>query len=141
MFEELELGSTGSTSEQQAFDLLQELERNTPAEVRRLRHHFRIAIKAAVVVQPGNASELMSLKIKGVTGDISEGGCSVLLPLPPRVGDIYRLGFDRKEFDLPLTFARCVRCRLIKEDTFEAGFSFFAPISLPERMIESAEMT
>ncbi len=115
-----------------AFDMLQELERNTPEELRRQRAHFRLAIKAGVTLQPGNASELLHLKVKGVTGDISEGGCSALLPIPPRVGDIYRLQFDRKALDLPLTFARCVRCRLVREDAFEAGFRFFSNICLPE---------
>ena len=90
----------------QAFDLLQELGRNTSAEIQRQRAHFRRVIKAGVVLQGGNASDLLKFKLKGVSGDISEGGCSVLFPLPPRVGDIYRLEFDRQAIDLPLTFAR-----------------------------------
>jgi len=133
MFDELD-SIGGLSSEQLAFDLLQELERNTPAEIRKMRTHFRIAVKSPVVLQPGNTSELMSMKIKGVSGDISEGGCSILFPLAPRVGDIYRLEFDSASVPLPLTFARCVRCRLIREDTYEAGFSFFSPITLPEQL-------
>jgi len=117
----------------QAFDLLQELGRNTSAEIQRQRAHFRRVIKAGVVLQSGNASDLLKFKLKGVSGDISEGGCSVLFPLPPRVGDIYRLEFDRQAIDLPLTFARCVRCRLVREDAYEAGFAFFRPIVLPGR--------
>ncbi len=117
----------------QAFDLLQELGRNTSAEIQRQRAHFRRVIKSGVVLQGGNASDLLKFKLKGVSGDISEGGCSVLFPLPPRVGDIYRLEFDRQAIDLPLTFARCVRCRLVREDAFEAGFAFFKPIVLPGR--------
>ena len=116
----------------EAFAVLQELSRNTPDEIRRQRAHFRLAVKVAVILQPGNASELMTMKVKGVTGDISEGGCSILFPIPARVGDVYRLTFDRAGLDLPLTFARCVRCRLVREDAFEAGFSFFTTICLPE---------
>ena len=136
-------GGPPLTSED-AFGLLRDLERNTPDEIRRQRAHFRLAIKASVVLQAGNASEIMSFKVKGVTGDISEGGCSILFPIPTRVGDIYRLLFDQKALGLPLTFARCVRCRLVSEDAFEAGFAFFSPITLPESVCarpESASVT
>ena len=121
-----------AVSDDDAFDMLQELQRNTTEEIRRQRAHFRLTIKAGVTLQPGNASELLHLKVKGVTGDISAGGCSALFPIPPRVGDIYRLQFDRKMLDLPLTFAQCVRCRLVREDAFEAGFRFFSDVYLPE---------
>ena len=95
--------------------------------------HFRIAVKSAVILQPGNASDLLRFKVRGVTGDVSEGGCSILFPLSPRVGDIYRLQFDKAALDIPLTFTRCVRCRLIREDAYEAGFAFFNDITLPEQ--------
>lgn len=121
-----------------AFHLLQDLERNTPNEIRRQRAFFRVAIKAGVTLQPGNASELLRFKVKGVTGDVSEGGCSALLPIAPRVGDTYRLTFDRGVLDLPLTFARCVRCRLVREDAFEVGFAFFSPIALPHGVLNEA---
>lgn len=127
----------GAIASDDAFSLLQDLEKNTPDEIRMQRAHFRLAIKAGVTLQAGNASELLSLRVKGVTGDISEGGTSILFPVAPRVGDIYRLTFDRDALDLPLTFARCVRCRLVREDAFEAGFSFFAPISLPEKSADA----
>ncbi len=122
-----------------AFDLLREIERNTPDAIRKQRTHFRIAIKARVFLLPGNASETLKFKLQGVTGDLSEGGCRVLFPLPVSVGDIFRLEFDRGEVDLPLTYARCVRCAMLREDAFEAGFSFFNPIALPEEMFANAE--
>lgn len=123
----------------EAFGLLRDLERNTPTEIRRQRAHFRLAIKAAVILQPGNAADLTKLKIQGVTGDVSEGGLSALFPVPVRVGDVYRLSLDRQVLDIPLTFARCVRCRLVREDAFEAGFSFFTPICLPDEVVDRAE--
>ncbi len=123
-----------AVDESLGFDLLQELEQNTPDALRRQRTHFRIALRCTVVAEPGNASELLGFRLQGVTGDISEGGCRALFPLPVRVGDVYRLTFDRQTFDQPLTFARCVRCLLIREDAFEAGFQFFAPIQLPENV-------
>ena len=133
MFDEID-PAPGLFDGDQAFDLLQELAVNTPEELRRRRAHFRLAVKAGVMLQPGNASDLLKFKVKGVTGDISEGGCSAVFPIPARVGDIYRLQFDHEQLDLPLTFARCVRCRLVREDAYEAGFAFFTPICLPENV-------
>lgn len=130
-------GESDQLSNEQAFDIMKELEQNTPDELRRKRTSFRIAIKAGVTLQPGNASGIMKLKVKGVTGDISEGGLGALFPLPPRVGDIYRLEFDQSKLPLPLTFARCVRCILIREGAYEGGFRFFAPILLPEKLASS----
>ncbi len=133
MFEDLEK-SSGNVNAEDGFELLQELGRNTTDEVRRQRAHFRVSIKAALWLQPANASDVLKFKVKGVTGDISEGGCSTLFPIPALVGDIYRLTFDKDMIDLPLTFARCLRCRLIKEDAFEVGFLFFRPICLPSNL-------
>ena len=121
-------------SDNVAFELLGELERNTSEEIRRRRSHFRVEVKARITIQPGNASDLAKLKTQGTTGDLSEGGCRALFPLPVRVGDVYRLSFDERRIDLPITFARCLRCRLLREDAFEAGFAFFAPITLPENL-------
>ena len=117
-----------------AFELLGELERNTSEEIRRRRSHFRVEVKARITIQPGNASDLAKLKTQGTTGDLSEGGCRALFPLPVRVGDVYRLSFDERRIDLPITFARCLRCRLLREDAFEVGFAFFVPIPLPENL-------
>ncbi|MFO0840575.1 MAG: PilZ domain-containing protein [Phycisphaerae bacterium] len=118
-----------------AFDLLREIESNTPEEIRRQRTHFRVAIKAHVKLLPGNVSAMQTPHLQGVTGDLSEGGCRALFPLPVTVGDVYRLEFDPGQLALPLTFARCVRCLMLRDDAFEAGFAFFSPISLPEETI------
>ncbi len=32
--------------------------------------------------------------------------------------------------DVPLVFARCVRCRLLREEAFEAAFAFFSDVSI-----------
>lgn len=125
-------------NDEQAFDLLKELEQNTPEEIRRQRTHFRVTAKAKVILQSGNASETTKMKLQGVTGDLSEGGCRILFPLPVMVGDIYRLTFDRKVLDLPTTFVRCMRCHMLRDDAFEVGFRFFNVISLPENMAADA---
>jgi len=133
MFEDLE-PACSDLNESQAHSLLQELERNRTEEIRRQRTHFRIAIKASVILQPGNASDRLAMKMKGVTGDLSQGGFGALFPLPPRVGDVYRAEFERSVLNLPTVYIRCLRCRLVRDDAFEAGFSFFAPIALPEEL-------
>ncbi|MBK9127181.1 MAG: PilZ domain-containing protein [Phycisphaerales bacterium] len=126
------LGGPGALNDENAFSMLRELERNTPDEIRSQRSHFRLEIKARVTLMPGNASDLLKFKMQGTTGDVSCGGCRILFPLPVGVGDVYRLEFDRRQLDIPLTFARCVRCSLLRESAYEAGFQFFAPISLPQ---------
>lgn len=131
-------GPVPGASDEQAFDLLRELEQNTPDEIRRQRTHFRVTVKAKVILQPGNASDLTKLKLQGVTGDLSESGCRVLFPLPIGVGDIFRLTFDRTVLNLPVTFARCMRCHMLREDAYEAGFRFFTLVSLPETLAEEA---
>lgn len=131
MFGDLE-PSAGLSDADEAFGLLQELAANTPEELSRQRAHFRLVIKAGVVLQPGNASQMLDFKVKGVTGDISAGGCLCVFPIPIMVGDIFRLEFNREQLDVPLTFAHCVRCRLIREDAYESGFSFFSNVCLPE---------
>ena len=131
MFDDAESGPE-SLDQQDAFDMLAELERNTPEEIRRQRTNFRISIKARVILRPGNSSEVRRFKLQGVTGDLSAGGCGLLLPVPVTPGDIYRIEFDRRTLDLPLMFARCVRCQLFREDAFEAGFRFFKSIAMPE---------
>ena len=118
--------------EASAFDLLRDLERQTPEEIRRKRSSDRIEVKAEVVIQSGDSSRMCKGAVQAVTGDLSEGGCRIMSPVPLGVGDVYRLMFDREALDLSLTFARCVRCRLVREDAFEVGFLFFNPIHLSD---------
>jgi len=129
MFDALD-DPTRSRNEDERFELLQDLERNTSEAIRRARSSERIAIRCSIIVQPGNSSQADSLKVRGVTGNISSGGFQALLPTPLMVGDIYRVTFDRQTLDAPPTFARCLRCRLIREDAFESGFAFFNPLDL-----------
>lgn len=122
-------------------ELLSELERNTRREIHTQRGQERLEIKAKLIVRPGNTSSLSEFSVQGVTGDISEGGCRALMPVPLGVGDIYRLTFDQTMFDLPLVFARCVRCRLIREDAFEVGCTFLSPLKLSGSLKNPPETT
>ena len=114
-------------------------EENTPEEIRRQRSSMRYAVKAPVTLQSGNASQLLDFKFKGVTGDVSTGGLQALFPMPVRVGDVYRLTFDRTEIDLSMVFARCVRCSLVREGAYSCSFRFFDRITLPENIEQIAE--
>ena len=111
---------------------LAELERNTSEAIREMRAHERITLKTKIVAEPGNLSQRRELKVQGISGDVSEGGCCVLFPVPLNVGDVYLLTFDRKTIDVSPTLARCMRCRLMREDAFECGFSFFTPLDLAD---------
>lgn len=120
-------------------ELLQSLERQKSDEIARQRIHARIDAKLRVVVKPGNSSELLALKIQGLTADISRGGCRLILPMPLGVGDLYRVEFDSSAHQLPLVFARCLRCRLLREDAFEVGLSFFTQIELPASLFQQQD--
>ena len=114
----------------EALEAIAEIEQSTPENIKQMRSSARISIRAKVIAQPGNASQRNSFQSQGVLGDISHGGCLILFPDPLRVGDIYRLTFDKSVLPVEPTFGRCLRCRLIREDAFEAGFSFFNQVDL-----------
>ncbi len=122
------------SNEELGFNALQDIERQTDENIKLQRTSDRIVIKAKVILQPANASDYMIPKIQGVSGDISTGGCSAMFPVPVMVGDVYRLNFNKSQLDISMVFARCMRCRLISEDAYEVGFSFFNPIQLPKEV-------
>ena len=111
---------------------LADLERNKCDAIKRARASTRMQVRSKVIAQPGNSGDRLKFKVQGVTGDISSGGCQVLFPIPLRVGDIYRLTFDKKELNLNSVFARCLRCRLIREDAYETGLKFYEAIDVAD---------
>lgn len=113
-------------------DLLRELEQQTSEAIRKQRSAERQEVQCSVRVRSGNASQASEPAFEGVTGDVSPGGCRIMTQVPVRVGDIYKLEFAKGELDLPIVFARCLRCRLVREDAFESGYSFFTPIKLDD---------
>ncbi len=127
-----QFGRSGLADADSAFDALQELESQTSDDIRSQRSHDRLTVKAAVTLQAGNSSEMLKWEICGVTGDVSSGGCRAMFPVPCRVGDIYRLQIEHERLNVPMVFARCLRCQLIREDAYEAGFKFFTLIDLKE---------
>ncbi len=133
MFDNLE---DKSKQQVQDFELLQELKKNESDAIRKMRTHERISIKSKVIIQSGNTSQLMDFKIQGITGDISPGGSQMLMPMPLNIGDLYRINFDKEVLNLPMTFARCIRCKLIREDAYEVGFIFFSPLNIEDAIID-----
>lgn len=117
---------------------LADLERNKCDAVKRARASTRTQVRSKVIAQPGNSGDRLKFKIQGVTGDISSGGCQVLFPIPLRVGDIYWLTFDKTQLNLDSVFARCLRCRLIREDAYETGLKFYEAIDVVDAVEDVA---
>ncbi len=124
----------GGPESGETLELLAELERSTPDAVKRARAHTRLDIRCKVFAQPGDMSRRLDMKLQGMTGDISRGGCQALFPLALHVGDIFFLSFDRSVLDVAPVLARCMRCRMIREDAFETGLAFFNSVELPTDM-------
>ncbi len=113
-------------------ELLEDLASQSLSELRKQRADTRIDFKLRVSLSPGNSSQRHEPLIDGHTKDISPGGCRAILPAPPQVGDIYLMKFESDQLCLPRVFARCLRCRLVREEAFEASFQFFNSIEIPE---------
>lgn len=123
--------SDGGGFDAWAQTLLRELEQQTPEAIRKQRSSERQDISVSVCIRPGNASDRLTIPdVDGMTGDVSTGGCRVMTSRPMNVGDVYQLRFEKGELDLPIIYARCLRCRLVREDAFENGFVFFEKIEL-----------
>jgi hypothetical protein len=124
-------------NEDDDFETLQKIEKLASEDARQQRAHERIAYKSKVILQPGNSSDFLGFKVQGIIGNISNQGCQAMFPIPLEVGDMYRMRFEKESLDVPLMFVRCLRCRLVSENEFETGFSFFGPITLPQDLISN----
>ncbi|MFT6040661.1 MAG: c-di-GMP-binding flagellar brake protein YcgR [Gammaproteobacteria bacterium] len=134
--------SANPTSENKGSEarLIAELERQSIEQIRQVRAHKRISSHVGVELRPGNASARGELPLSGKTNDISEGGCSAIFPSAILPGDIFQLQFDAKAIDVPVVFAHAMRCRMLKEGSFETGFRFFSPVVIKPRMHGSDEL-
>lgn len=120
-------------------ELLRGLDPAQSHTLARARAHARLELRLPVRARPANASEREREIVAGLSVDLSRGGCRLVAVRPLRVGDVYRLEFDAPELALPATFARCLRCRLLRDDAFEAGFEFFGELDLPARLFGAPE--
>ena len=128
MFDQMQDDDVFSMSD--AFEALSELENNTSRAILVQRSSERIEIQAKVLIQPGNASQRHQATIEGITADVSNGGCMILLPRPILVGDMFWLTFDKASFRIGSLMSRCLRCRMVREDAYESGFRFMNEIDL-----------
>lgn len=100
------------------------------------RAHARFESNAKVTVKAANASQREDINFSAICNDISAGGCRVLSNRALMVGDLFYIVFDRNQLDVPPAFARCLRCRFLREETFEMGFAFLTPVELPRNQVE-----
>ena len=113
-----------------ALEALAQLEQNTSEVMVQSRASERLDIRTKVLIHPGNASQRGDFVIEGLTGDISNGGCLALAGRPAMAGDVFFLRFAEDRVSIGPLLARCMRCRMVREDTFEIGFRFFEQIDL-----------
>jgi len=109
---------------------ISELEHNVCEEIRKQRTCERFEARCPVTVRPGNSRDRSQLAVEAVSGDVSASGCLLLSASPLTVGDVYWLTFDKSVLPIDSLFARCVRCRLLNEEAFEAGLRFFTHVTL-----------
>lgn len=105
-------------------ELIEELETQTADQIRHKRSSRRVNLQAKCMLRNINASDATPIELTGITCDVSDGGCRVVLPRPVMVGDCFRLEFPDPSLGWPTMYARCVRARLINEAAFELAFSF-----------------
>lgn len=113
-----------------AIEALADLERNTSQVIAAQRTCKRVDIETRVMVQPANCGQRHTERFDGLTADISNGGFMALMARPITVGDFFWVTFDDKELKIGSMLAQCLRCRLVRDDAFEAGFKFPQPIDL-----------
>jgi len=111
-------------------DAISQLEQNTQTNVQSRRGNNRVGLDSPVVVLPGNVSDRTGVQFEGQCRDISTHGCRLILKKPITVGDIYLIDIDDQDNSIDAAFGRCVRCHMLREDVFEVGINFFAPVKL-----------
>lgn len=127
-----------NTAHPESIETLLELQRQEHVREHN-RSSKRVGIHCRVEILPGNSRERHLAPIQGACSDLSTGGgCRLISDAPPAVGDIYWIRFE-KNVDIPSVFARCIRCRLLREDAFESGFQFFSEMTLPLEENEQTE--
>ena len=99
-----------------AYQLFEELQLNQPAQVLENKSDEESAIRIAVKIAPGNASEREGPPDTAVTSKIGKLHVVIACEFPLLVGDVYRLEFERERLDIGPVYAICRRCRMLHED-------------------------
>ncbi|MEM7782975.1 MAG: PilZ domain-containing protein [Planctomycetota bacterium] len=93
------------------------------------RSKNRVAINSQAVIFPANAIDRDGTEIKGLCRDVSTSGCRVIMKKPLMVGSVYFMELIDSQTAIDPMFVRCIRCHLLREDTFECGLSFLSPLN------------
>lgn len=89
----------------------------------------RRAQRIEFILRPSSTSQRHAEAIPGFTKDISQQGCGVICSRAPRVGDIYLIEpTGTNQHALHGNHARCVRCQMLDEEAFSAGFTLLSPL-------------
>lgn len=107
-----------------ALEALVELEQSSHSAYLKARAHERVSVRMHVAIRPADASRRDDWELGAMTVDLSDGGTLVLAPRPLLAGDFFWLRFDGGPFELGSLTARCLRCRFVREGTFEVAFRF-----------------
>ena len=94
------------------------------------RKHRRLELTAPLRVYPGKIAN--GTEIVGICQDISRSGLGAILNKAAPVGESMWLIINDDKFSDGPVHAQCVRCRMLPQSLFEAGFLFFSHLDLPE---------
>ncbi|QDU68545.1 PilZ domain-containing protein [Engelhardtia mirabilis] len=109
-------------------ELLNELSRQTQAEISKLRGQERQELRLDAELRPANLSAGVHTIAQGRTLDVSPGGCRMRLSAPPTVGDVYTVHLSMDGRALPRVHALCLRTALVGDAEVEAAFQFLSPL-------------
>jgi len=111
-------------------ELLQELEEQALTQIRKLRRFERVEVRVPVRLDAANHGDVAPT-VKGVTQDLSRGGCRAIMRAAPHVGDVYRLEIEMDRDLVKTTYARCLRCALLRDDAYDVAFHFLGELEIP----------
>ncbi len=114
----------------ESINVLEELALNQPKKTMEIQCVNEVEVKATVWVEPGNFGDRDGHKHVGMSSRISEESLVTVFQAPLRVGDVYRVTFDKELLDLAPCYAQCWRCHLVNEEAFESTLVFFEPVNL-----------
>ncbi len=120
-----------------ALAALEQLEQSSHDRYVQMRSSDRVDFQTKVWIRPGNSGDRHLTVIEGVTTDISDGGCRALLVHPALPGNVYFVEFDQERISVEPVLVRCLRCRLVREDSFDVSFRFFSSIDLSEIIVSA----
>ncbi len=130
----------GADTAKTSVEALASLQQNNAQAVRSKRNTTRLTTNARVKIVAGSTSE-RDKPVNGICNDVSPSGCRVISTVPLMVVDIYWIHFDKSSLELGPQFARCLRCRFMREDAYEMGFAFFSPVTIKQIQEEQANQT